>query len=171
MGPSGSGKTTLLSIVGGLKSPDEGECHRMRSLSVAWVLQTVNVLTNRSALDNAMLGGYQRGLGITDARSKAKEVLKRVGLAELQHKRSGRLSGGERQRLVVARALMAEPQLLLADEPTAQLDADNSELVLDSILANLDFDGAVLIATHDEAVAQRCSRTIRLRHGFIDTNG
>lgn len=177
MGPSGSGKTTLLSIIGALIEPSEGRvlldgedlCSKsgamLRSQVFAWVFQTVNVLGRRSAIDNVSLGLVARGHPPQRAREHARHALSAVGLGPMAERSAASLSGGELQRVCVARALAASPRLVLADEPTGQLDRRTSDEVADALIGKRTAESAVLIATHDPDVASRCQRVVRLVDG------
>jgi ABC-type lipoprotein export system ATPase subunit len=169
VGPSGSGKSTLLGVVGGLIPPDEGSVHRLPvgSPLVTWITQTTSVLARRSVLDNVRLGLYATGTGPDEAIESATRALTAVGLEHLAQRRASSLSGGERQRLVVARALIAQPGLVLADEPTAQLDRQNADAMVDSLIDNRPRETTVVIATHDPLVAARCDRVLRIESGTV----
>ena len=179
MGPSGSGKTTLLSIMGLLTRPASGFVavdgsrlpQRGRRLDAAraglfsWVFQTVNVLGQRTVTDNAALGLLARGVPRGQAAEQANTALAAVGLAGRNLADVAELSGGELQRVCIARAMAAVPRFVLADEPTGQLDHATSELVVDALWEARHSDTALVIATHDPTVAQRCDRVIRLVDG------
>lgn len=170
MGPSGSGKTTFLSVLGQLLRPDRGEVIYDEFTSpqqVAWIFQNASVLPRRSAIDNVMFGAFRNGLRLHAARGLGMQALDRIGMGWSAERTVGVLSGGERQRVAVAAALVSKPPLLLADEPTAQLDRTNAEMVTDAILGLAEMT-SVVIATHDIGVAQACDRMIRLRDGRID---
>lgn len=171
MGPSGSGKTTLLSIAGLLLRPIAGEVRidgrRMVSrvavapTSVSWILQTTTALPYRSVVDNIALAGIACGWSRRDTLDRALEALEQVGLSGSANQKARHLSGGELQRLAVARGLVVAPDVLLADEPTANLDRRMAEGVTSAIVGNT-AAMAVLIATHDERVASRADRVVRL---------
>ncbi len=174
MGPSGVGKSTLLSLMGGLLSPDSGTItwdgqrpDARRADLLTWVLQTVNAIGHRSALDNVMLGLYARGMSWKEARPRAMETLDRVGLRHFAHRRVNDLSGGEIQRMVIARALAGSPSLVLADEPTAQLDAANAKVAIDRLVNARAPTTSVIFATHDPLVASSSHRVLVLRGGTI----
>lgn len=185
MGPSGSGKTTLLSIMGLLTRPVSGSVavdgsrlpRRGRRLDVAraelfsWVFQTVNVLGQRTATDNAALGLLARGVPRSRAADRANTALAAVGLADRNRDDVTELSGGELQRVCIARAMAATPRFVLADEPTGQLDHATSELVVDALWEARHSDTALVIATHDPMVAERCDRVIRLADGHAVDQG
>lgn len=177
VGPSGSGKTTLLAVLGLVVTPSAGyvtfEATDMRTRSqrrggrseLAWVFQTSSLFPRRTALENAMMGALSRGLSRQTAMDEARAALASVGLADNVDQFARHLSGGEAQRVGIARALAAHPRLLLADEPTGQLDVTTTQLVTDAILAPRDPIRTTIIATHDLAVAERCDVIVRLRMG------
>ena len=173
VGPSGSGKTTFLALLGGLVAPqrgrlacvdDTGRDHTPRDMST-WVLQTVSLLPDRTVLDNACLGAYLDGASYAEARPRAQAALEALGLGERAEDRAGVLSGGEGQRVAIARALASRRPVLFADEPTGQLDAATTTLVLDAM-----FDAAdrtVVLVTHDDSAAARCDIVLRLSGGRL----
>jgi putative ABC transport system ATP-binding protein len=179
MGPSGSGKTTLLNILGGLDVPEEGrvlvagediarlpraELTRYRRESVGLVFQQFHLMPYLTALENVMLAQYLHSLA--DA-SEAKATLVEVGLgARLTHLPS-QMSGGEKQRVCIARALVNRPRLILADEPTGSLDADNERAVLDIFQRLHDRGQTIVMVTHDLVVGRRADRQIQLEHGRV----
>ncbi|HEV2853009.1 MAG TPA: ATP-binding cassette domain-containing protein [Thermoanaerobaculia bacterium] len=178
-GPSGSGKTTLLNILSGLDRPTSGrirvggvdladlsarELARYRQRTVGLVFQQFHLIPYLSALENVMLAQYVHSM--TD-RGEAEEALRRVGLGERLSHLPSQLSGGEQQRVCIARALINQPPLILADEPTGNLDAVNEAVVM-SLLADLHQRGHTLIlVTHDPSIAARAGREIRLEHGRL----
>ena len=178
-GPSGSGKTTLLHILSGLDRPTGGavrvdgrdlaelsrrELARYRQRSVGLVFQQFHLMPYLTAVENVMLAQYLHSLA---DRGEAMAALSRVGLAERADHLPSQLSGGEQQRVSIARALINQPPLVLADEPTGNLDAANETLVLD-ILGELHRQGhAILLVTHSPRVASQADREIRLDHGRI----
>jgi putative ABC transport system ATP-binding protein len=182
MGSSGSGKSTLLNVIGILDRYDSGEYrldgHLMRDLSdreaahyrnrfIGFVFQAFNLLPFKSALENVALPLYYRGVRRRDRNERALEYLGRVGLRERAHHLPTELSGGECQRVAVARALITEPKLLLADEPTGALDTKTSYQLMDLFQA-LNQEGlTILIVTHEHDIAERAHRTILLRDGRI----
>ncbi len=188
VGPSGSGKSTLLYIVGGLDGDFTGEAvvagRSLRSLSpsqraafrngaVGFVFQAFNLLPALSAVENVMLPGhFARGQtgprrSLAALRAEAMGSLDRVGLADKAHKRPALLSGGERQRVAIARALFARPQLLLADEPTGNLDAVSGATVID-LFRGMVRDGlTVLVVTHEERVSEAAARVLHLAGGRL----
>jgi len=181
MGPSGSGKTTLLSIMGLLTVPTAGSVmiddrsvprrgrprDWVRAESFSWVFQTVNVLGSRTAQDNAALSLLARGVPRRQASRSADEALAAVGLAERATDRVVELSGGELQRVCIARAVASIPRFVLADEPTGQLDHATSLQVLDALWAARRPATALVVATHDPMVAQRCDRVVNLIDGHV----
>jgi len=171
IGPSGSGKSTLLAVIGGLMKPTSGQITFGGTRStVAWVFQTTNVLSRRSALDNVSLGAVARTGSAVGARRVGLDTLDRLSIGHLAERKAGSLSGGERQRIVIARALAGAPALLLADEPTAQLDRVNAGMVADALIAGSTGGATVIIATHDPSVAERCDTIIDLANQDVRTN-
>ncbi len=183
VGPSGSGKSTLLQIAGLLERPDGGEvwldgtgCSglgesertRLRREHLGFVYQFHHLLPEFSALENIMLPRMIAGEPRRQAREKAKVLIDMVGLGERASHRPARLSGGEQQRIAVARALANEPKVLLADEPTGNLDQHTAGAVFDKLLELLRTTGhAALIATHNPELARRMDRTLLLSEGLL----
>jgi putative ABC transport system ATP-binding protein len=179
MGPSGSGKTTLLNILGCLDQPTNGsvrigstdiatlsrpELVRFRVDTVGLVFQQYHLIPHLTALENVMLSQYFHSM--TDE-GEARLALERVGLADRAGHLPSQLSGGEQQRVAIARALINDPKIILADEPTGNLDAANEQIVLD-LLSGLHAQGrTILLVTHDESVGRRADRRINLEHGRI----
>ncbi|TWT09580.1 ABC transporter ATP-binding protein [Reyranella sp. CPCC 100927] len=183
VGPSGAGKSTLLHIAGLLEKPDDGdvlldgkpaaslsdrERTALRGRYLGFVYQYHHLLPEFSALENVMLPQMLAGIGRSVARSRARELLAMVGLAERESHRPARLSGGEQQRVAIARAVANAPRVLLADEPTGNLDHTTSDAVFRQLLAltrgaNL----AALIATHNPELASRMDRIVRLEDGLL----
>ena len=161
-GPSGSGKSTLLSILAGWLQPSEGTVSRDEAARVSWVFQNPHGVAARSALDHVALPLLARGLGRRDAEAAARELAGRFSLAGVAHRPFASLSGGEAQRLMLARGIAADPDLLLVDEPTAQLDRWTAEAVNDSLLALRSPGTIVVIATHDPSTRDRCTDLIDL---------
>lgn len=179
-GPSGSGKTTLLSIVGLLLRPTAGnvsidgqlvqtraDAERART-QIGWMFQSTNVLPDRTVADNVTLGGLGQGKGRAALAPEVASALNRVGLGGFESRRAASLSGGELQRLCIARTLVRRPAIVVADEPTGQLDRTNSALVAD-ILVSAFGSAPVVVATHDERVARLCDREYRLADGKLET--
>jgi putative ABC transport system ATP-binding protein len=182
VGPSGCGKSTVLNILGLADRPssgevslagvpvnydDEGALVRLRRSAVGFVFQHFNLLPTLTALENVMLPLMLNGTAARIAEERATELLGRVGLLQRAKSLPFRLSGGEMQRVAVARAVVHRPTLVLADEPTGNLDSASGDAVLD-LLAELVSDGTtVLMATHSEAAVDRCSRVLRLLDGAL----
>jgi lipoprotein-releasing system ATP-binding protein len=182
-GSSGSGKSTLLHLLGGLDEPDAGSievCGRTwrsmsaaqqgqwRNLQVGFVYQFHHLLPEFTALDNVMMPLRIRRLAATQAQQQAAALLEQVGLGQRLGHRPAELSGGERQRVALARALVTRPALLLADEPTGNLDADSADVVFRLIEAMAREHGsAMVLVTHDAALAARCGRALHLQHGML----
>ncbi len=178
-GHSGSGKSTLLSLIGGLTTPTSGSVlidefdmgsaspaarAAFRAESIGFVFQMFHLLPYLTIVDNVVAAASP---GVAQVRDRATELLERFGLADRLGHRPGQLSAGERQRAAVARALINSPKLLLADEPTGNLDAKNAEAVLD-LLAQFNEDGGtVLLVTHDERAAERASESVLLDGGRL----
>jgi putative ABC transport system ATP-binding protein len=182
MGPSGSGKSTLMNIVGCLDRPTSGtyrfenreistltddELAAVRNVKIGFVFQTFNLLPRFSALKNVEVPLIYSGVPASIRKERAMPVLERVGLSDRVHHRPTELSGGQQQRVAIARALVNNPPLLLADEPTGNLDSRSGEEIL-NILTGLNNQGAtIIIVTHDQNVAARCKRIINLKDGQI----
>jgi ABC-type lipoprotein export system ATPase subunit len=189
LGPSGSGKSTLLWLLGGLMRPTSGalllhgrslgeldqvELARLRAREVGIVLQTParNLLPYATAAENVIFAQRPARRRGRDKRQRAQALLDAVGLAEVAGRVSGSLSGGEQQRLALSMAVSRDPTVLLADEPTSQLDHASADAVLDLLAAaNQKFGTSVLVVTHDEKVGARLDRTITIRDGRIDADG
>lgn len=183
VGASGSGKSTLLNILGLLDRPDSGAFTlagedmlrlsgsaraRVRNERIGFVFQSFNLLPRLDALDNVALPLQYRGIGQAQARKAALEELDAIGLAEWRHHRPAELSGGQRQRVAVARALATRPALMLADEPTGNLDNESAAIVLDLLLArNRDAGVTLLMVTHDQTLAARMQRCFRVEAGRL----
>lgn len=181
-GPSGSGKSTLLNLIGALDKPDSGElwvagedlAHSrgdlagFRARKVGFIFQLHNLIPSLTALENVLIPTLELNHSWRDARARAHELLERVGLGDRAHRRPPELSGGERQRVAVARALINNPELILADEPTGSLDSKNEKQVLD-LLRELQAERGVtlILVTHDSRVAQNADRVIELLDGRI----
>lgn len=171
VGPSGSGKTTLLSIVGGTLTPTSGEVHidgaDGSAPDVSWVFQRTNALGHRTVLDNVVLGLISQGIRREDGERLARRALSQVGLEGLETRRAMSLSGGELQRVCIARAVVGTPKLIIADEPTGQLDASTSHAVGVVLIHARPADSALLVATHDSRLAALCDRVLTLRDGRL----
>ena len=185
IGASGSGKTTLLQIMGGLDDPDEGQVlvngeamhgadetakGDLRNRYIGFVYQFHHLLREFTAEENVAMPLLIRRTPRAAALESARVLLGRVGLGERLHHKPGELSGGERQRTAVARALITRPQLVLADEPTGNLDSGNGSHVLDLMLElNQEFQTSLVIVTHDHSVAARMDRVLVLEDGTLRT--
>lgn len=165
-GPSGSGKSTLLSIIAGWLQPTKGEIRRENVESVAWVFQNPYGVPGRTAEDHVALPLLARGLTHSAARAEARERLARVGLSRVASSPFRTLSGGEAQRLMLARGMASRPQLLLVDEPTAQLDSETARSVNDAIAAIAEDETIVVVATHDIRTRDACSAVVDLTAGI-----
>jgi len=185
MGPSGSGKSTLMNLIGCLDSPDageytlkgrpvsrmkDGELAGVRNHEIGFVFQTFNLLQRATALHNVELPLIYAGTSRRDRRERASRALTRVGLADRMNHRPGELSGGQRQRVAIARALVNDPSILLADEPTGNLDSSTAAEIL-ALFDELHAAGnTIVLVTHDETVARRAKRIIRIRDGTIEAD-
>ncbi len=185
MGPSGSGKSTLMNIIGCLDVPNSGtymldgldistlsdnEQARIRNQRIGFVFQQFNLLPRTPALKQVALPLMYAGYGRSERNARAKEVLEKVGLDKRMDHRPDELSGGQQQRVAVARALVVEPNIILADEPTGNLDTQTGDEILD-LFAELNQQGMTLIiVTHDPEIAERTNQTIFIRDGLIVDN-
>ncbi len=185
MGPSGSGKSTLMNMLGCLDSPTSGtyvlngqDVSRLeddaladiRNREIGFVFQTFNLLPRYTAQENVALPMIYAGIGKADRMKRAKEVLAQVGLADRMDHRPNELSGGQRQRVAVARALVMRPSIILADEPTGNLDTATSLEVME-LFADIQKAGnTVILVTHEEDIAACAERTVRLRDGRVESD-
>jgi putative ABC transport system ATP-binding protein len=185
-GPSGSGKTTLLNIIGGLDRADTGEVlvegknlqllcpgelARLRLQRLGFVFQAYNLLPVLTALENAEFTLLLQGVPVEQRKERVEKLFAEIGLASLEHRRPGELSGGQQQRVAVARAMVTEPALILADEPTANLDSVTAAALLEVMEQLNRAHGTTFVyATHDPQVMERARRLIRLHDGQIATD-
>jgi putative ABC transport system ATP-binding protein len=185
MGPSGSGKSTMMNLLGCLDTPTSGEywlngeeisrlsddaLARVRNREIGFVFQTFNLLPRATALHNVELPLVYAGVGGRERRERALQALDRVGLANRVHHRPNELSGGQRQRVAIARALVNRPSILLADEPTGNLDSVTSEEIM-QVFADLHRGGqTVIMVTHEPDIAAHAERTVVLRDGRVESD-
>jgi len=186
VGASGSGKSTLLNLLSGLDSPTAGtiqidgknltefnrrELAGYRAKKVGMIFQSFNLLPHHTALGNVELALYFTESNRKTRRKKAEEILSRLGLEERMDHRPADLSGGEQQRVAIARALVKKPEIIFADEPTGNLDKENSEAI-GELLRELNRDGiTIVMVTHDREMAEKCARNIfQMHYGRIDDN-
>lgn len=185
MGPSGSGKSTLLTLLGCLDRPTDGtfmlggrdvrtmndeELSRFRGRTVGFVFQSFNLIMQHTVLENVGVPLFYQGVPPRERERRAGEKLALVGLTDRMDHRPMQLSGGQQQRVAVARALVTDPLMLLADEPTGNLDSKTGEQIL-SLFDDLHEKGVTIImVTHDASVAERCRRVVRLRDGLVESD-
>jgi ABC-type lipoprotein export system ATPase subunit len=162
VGPSGSGKSTLLGLIAGAEIPTSGRIDRAGVERIGWVFQNPHGVSGRTALDHVVLPLIAAGLPRPYAEREARILLTRFGLAAREDSRFASLSGGEAQRLMLARAIASRPDLLLVDEPTAQLDPANAATVVDALGALADEGAVVVVATHDPRIREACDVVIDL---------
>jgi putative ABC transport system ATP-binding protein len=183
MGPSGSGKSTLMNIVGCLDTPSNGiymlnnnnvstmtddELAEIRNREIGFVFQTFNLLPRADALHNVELPLIYNGTPAGKRRKMAEEALERVSLADRMHHKPNELSGGQRQRVAIARALVNSPSIILADEPTGNLDSRTGEEIMEIFEGLHDAGNTIILVTHEEYIAEHSDRIIRLRDGLVE---
>ena len=182
MGPSGSGKSTLMNVIGCLDSPTSGiyllngqdvsgmtddELANVRNVEIGFVFQSFNLLPRTSALENVALPLVYAGVAKKERLERAQAVLEKVGLGDRGDHKPNELSGGQRQRVAIARALINNPSIVLADEPTGNLDSKSSAEIMHLFQAIHDEGNTVVMVTHEEDMAQYAKRTIRMRDGKL----
>lgn len=185
MGPSGSGKSTLMNIIGCLDTPSKGtymlngkdvshmdddDLADIRNREIGFVFQTFNLLPRYSALENVALPLIYRGVGKAQRTERAEEVLHQVGLGDRMDHKPNELSGGQRQRVAVARALVNNPSIILADEPTGNLDTKTSYEIMALIDEIHNSGNTIILVTHEEDIAEHAKRIVRLRDGMVETD-
>jgi len=183
MGPSGSGKTTFMNLLGCLDTPtageywlngqnvsllSEGQLARIRNKEIGFVFQTFNLLARASSLHNVELPLIYAGVGSSERKRRAQESLEMVGLGERMYHKPPQLSGGQRQRVAIARALVNQPAILLADEPTGNLDSQTGDEVMGIFTSLNDAGQTIVLVTHEHDIAEHAKRQIFLRDGLIE---
>jgi putative ABC transport system ATP-binding protein len=185
MGPSGSGKSTLMNIIGCLDTPTSGayvlndkdvskmaddDLAEVRNQEIGFIFQQFNLLPRLSAAENVALPLVYAGIGKKERIERALEALKKVGLADRSHHKSNELSGGQIQRVAIARALVNNPSILLADEPTGNLDSKTSSEIMEIFSQIQEAGNTVVLVTHEEDIANYAKRIIRLKDGLVETD-
>lgn len=185
MGPSGSGKSTLMNIIGCLDTPTSGlyelndtnvsemndnQLARIRNKEIGFVFQTFNLLARSNVLHNVELPLIYGGVNSADRKKQAMEAIEQVGLGDRAHHKPNELSGGQRQRVAIARALVTKPSILLADEPTGNLDSKTGEEIM-ALFDILHRQGnTIILVTHEEDIAAHAHRRVRIKDGHIETD-
>ncbi|MEZ7940682.1 MAG: ABC transporter ATP-binding protein [Flavobacteriales bacterium] len=185
MGPSGSGKSTLMNVLGCLDSPTSGkfylngpdvsslvddELAEIRNKEIGFIFQTFNLLPRYTALDNVTLPLIYNGTSKAERIKRGKEVLDQVGLADRMDHRPNELSGGQRQRVAIARALVNRPSIILADEPTGNLDSQTSYEIMELFDDIQKSGNTIILVTHEEGIANYAHRIVRLRDGVLESD-
>ena len=186
MGPSGSGKTTFLGVLAGLDPPDQGEVRwkgepmsslsaderrALRQRGIGVVFQSFGLLPALTALENVELPLRVNGVDLREGRERAEDWLRRLGLETRMHNRTYELSAGQQQRVAVARALIAEPEIVMADEPIAEVNTENADVILEALWDVIRRDGAVLAATHNPEALRYANRVVLFRDGVVEEEG
>jgi putative ABC transport system ATP-binding protein len=186
MGPSGSGKSTLMNMLGCLDTPTDGhyefnhkdvasmiddELAEIRNREIGFVFQTFNLLPRATALSNVELPLIYAGYSPSERRARATEVLQNVGLGNRMHHKPNELSGGQRQRVAVARTLVNHPSIILADEPTGNLDSKTGVEIMALFEELYEQGNTIIVVTHEEDIARHARRIVRLRDGLIESDG
>jgi putative ABC transport system ATP-binding protein len=185
MGPSGSGKSTLMNIIGCLDTPtggnyffngvnvaglDDNDLADIRNRQIGFVFQTFNLLPRSDSLHNVELPLIYAGVGKEERRQRAMDALEHVQLAERAHHKPNELSGGQRQRVAVARALVTRPSILLADEPTGNLDSKTGDEIM-RLFKELHMQGnTIILVTHEEDIARHAERIVRIKDGLVESD-
>jgi len=185
MGPSGSGKSTLMNMIGCLDTPtsgdyylngssvsqmDDNELAAIRNREIGFVFQTFNLLPRTDCLQNVELPLIYSGMKSSERKERARETLEKVGLGDRTHHKPNELSGGQRQRVAIARALVNNPSILLADEPTGNLDTKTGVEIMELFEELYRAGNTILLVTHEEDIAEHARRVIRLRDGVIESD-
>jgi len=185
MGPSGSGKSTLMNMIGCLDTPSSGlyelnnhnvsemsdnELARVRNKEIGFVFQTFNLLARSNSLHNVELPLIYAGVSATERREKATNSLRKVGLGDRIMHKPNELSGGQRQRVAIARALVNNPSIILADEPTGNLDSKTGDEIMALFNDLYDAGNTIIVVTHEESIAEYSHRVIRLRDGLVESD-
>jgi putative ABC transport system ATP-binding protein len=185
MGPSGSGKSTLMNMLGCLDTPSSGryefngkdvasmeddELAEIRNREIGFVFQMFNLLPRSTSLQNVELPLIYAGVGAEERQRRAAEALMAVGLAERMHHKPNELSGGQRQRVAIARALVNQPSIILADEPTGNLDSRTGEEIMVLFERLYESGNTIVLVTHEEQIAEHARRVVRLRDGVIESD-
>lgn len=185
MGPSGSGKSTLMNVLGCLDTPTRGEyvlnghsvasmtdnqLAEVRNKEIGFVFQTFNLMPRFSALENVMVPLVYAGINKKERIKMAKEVLRQVGLADRMMHKPNELSGGQKQRVAIARSLVNHPSIILADEPTGNLDSKTSEEIMELFEDIHKSGNTIIVVTHEENIAQHAHRIVRLKDGLVEAD-